>query len=81
MKTPLSPLSTVWPAKGEAARVEAAETPRPPQMPDRENRIPITVRILVDDNERLRLVAFEQSRTKQSLIDQAIAEFLARLGK
>jgi hypothetical protein len=40
----------------------------------------LSIRILAADNERLRVAAFHEDRTKQSLLDQAIGEFLDRTG-
>jgi hypothetical protein len=83
-KQPLSPLSSIIPAKGKAARVEAvpdlARQTRDYSAPAKEERDGLTIRILRGDNERLRLAAFKESRTKQSLLDQAIGEFLDRTG-
>jgi hypothetical protein len=73
------------PIKGEAARVESLpEAPVKPRReyapPSKEERDGLTIRILRVDNERLRIAAFTEARTKQSLLDQAIAEFLDRAG-
>lgn len=83
-KQPLSPLSSILPAKGEAARAETLVDParatRDYSMPIKEDRDGLTIRILRADNERLRIAAFKENRTKQSLLDQAIGEFLDRTG-
>jgi DNA polymerase III sliding clamp (beta) subunit (PCNA family) len=71
------------PAKGEAARVEVIDPEhktRDYTAPNKEAREALSIRILAADNERLRVAAFTENRTKQSLLDQAIGEFLDRAG-
>lgn len=81
-KTPLSPLSSILPAKGEAARPEAApaKAPGEPASQEKAPRDGLTIRILASDNRRLRKAVFMENRSKQSLLDQAISEFLDRTG-
>jgi hypothetical protein len=81
-KVALTDMSTIMmPAKGEATKPEPlpnkADKPfRDYQAPSKEGRDGITIRIYKSDKERLRVAAFQERRTQQSLIDQAIAEFL-----
>jgi hypothetical protein len=84
-KTVLSSLSSLMPAKGEAARPEVmpekgANPVRDYQMPAEEARDGLTIRILKSDNKRLKAASYHEGRTKQSLLDQAIGEFLSRIG-
>lgn len=88
-KQPLSSLSSIMPVKGEAARVEEMPIARPKRVvrgspPFEPVAAPVrdglTIRILRSDNERLRAIVFKENRSKQSLLDQAISEFLDNHG-
>jgi hypothetical protein len=88
-KSPAAPLSGLMvPAKGEAAVPEVAPaTVAPPIAPERayrprqrEVRHGLTIRVLDEHMELLDTMATMEHRTKQSLLDQAIAEFLVRTG-
>ena len=82
-KQPLSPLSSIIPVKGEAARAEVmAEKPTTSTYgrAARERREVLSTRMLETHISRLRVMAYEEGRSKQSLLDQAVDEFLTRLG-
>lgn len=75
-------LSSLIPVKGEAARPEVLESTAARDFvgPTKEDRDGFTVRVLRADHSRLKEMAYKQDRKKQSLLDQAIAEFLDRSG-
>ena len=82
-KQPLSPLSSIMPAKGEAARVEVLPDKAPPPAFAREEkpaRDGLTIRIKASSNARLRTMAFQEGQSKQALLDRAIDEFLDHTG-
>ena len=83
-KQPLSPLSSIMPAKGEAAKVETLpETAAPVHdysAPTKEGRDTITVKITSRNNERLRTMGFKERMNKQTMLDEAIEEYLTRRG-
>lgn len=80
MKQPLSSLSSIMPAKGEAARVEAMPDKVTPKRAEKAPRSAMTSRVLIDHIERMHVMAFQEGISKQELLDQAIAEYLARKG-
>jgi hypothetical protein len=57
-----------------------AATERVYQPPVREARDGLTIRVLQEDNQRLAKMSVFENRTKQSLLDQAIREFLDKSG-
>ena len=82
-KTPLSPLSSIMPPKGEAARAE--EVPESARAPlavnlrdEAEPRDGMTIRIVRSVNKRLKAMAYTEGMTKQAILDRAIVEFLDR---
>jgi hypothetical protein len=82
-KVPLSTLSAIIPVKGEAAKPEPmpekADKPvRDYVVPTEEAREGLTIRILMTDKKRLKAMAYHENRTQQSLLDQALGEFLDR---
>lgn len=83
-KQPLSPLSSIMPAKGEAAKVETLPEAAAPvhdySVPTKEERDTITVRISRRNNERLRIMGFKERMNKQTMLDEAIEEYLTRRG-
>ncbi|MDD2703741.1 MAG: hypothetical protein PHU07_00145 [Acidocella sp.] len=83
-KQPLSPLSSIMPAKGEAAKVETLPEVTVPvhdnSVPAKEGRDTITVRITTRNNERLRIMGFKERMNKQTMLDEAIEEYLTRRG-
>ena len=83
-KQPLSPLSSIMPAKGEAAKVETLPEATAPvhdhSVPVKEGRDTITVRITTRNNERLRIMGFKERINKQTMLDEAIEEYLTRRG-
>ena len=72
------------PAKGEAAKVEtppeAATSVHDYSAPAKEGRDTITVRITSRNNERLRIMGFKERMNKQTMLDEAIEEYLTRRG-
>lgn len=83
-KVPLSPLSLIMPQKGAAAQAETMtdiESRAEVSVgPDNESRDGLTIRVKRSISLRLRTMAFQENRTKQALLDQAIQEFLDRSG-
>lgn len=82
-KTPLSPLSSIIPPKGEAARAEMIpESTRSDlstrQREEEEPRDGMTIRIRRSVNKRVKAMAYTEGMTKQAILDQAIIEFLDR---
>lgn len=81
-KPVLSSLTSIVPTKGEAG----AKAETLPDLPDPQDlnaskkvlRNNTTVRLIMSDDEELRLMAFKERVPKQSLIDVAIREFLVR---
>ena len=80
-KQPLSSLSSLIPAKGEAAKTESLPDEKPQlSKPVKEERHGLTIRIRRSHNERLRAMVYRESMTKQDLLDRAIDEMLERYG-
>ena len=80
-KPVLSSLSSLMPAKGEAAKTEALPEEKPRlTKPPKEERHGLTIRIRNTHNERLRTMVYREGQTKQELLDRAIEEMLVRYG-
>lgn len=54
-----------------------AEQAAPPGKQAREG---LTIRILASDSERLRALAYKTRETKQALLDEAIRQYLDKMG-
>jgi len=84
-KSPPATLAGLMPAKGGATvpetvpHADPASVARVYQPPLREARDGLTIRVRQEDNRRLATMSVFESRTKQSLLDQAIREFLDRM--
>ncbi|MGI4793648.1 MAG: hypothetical protein ACRYG8_06080 [Janthinobacterium lividum] len=80
-KQPLSSLSSIMPAKGEAAKTETLPEEAPRLVkPPKEERHGLTIRVRNSHNERLRTMVYREGMTKQDLLDRAIEEMLERYG-
>lgn len=81
-KTPLSHLSILMPVKGEAAQKEdlpESSRIKPSRLEmSKETRDNLSHRVIRDHGLRLSEMAHKEGRTKQSLLDEAIIEYLTR---
>ncbi len=65
-------------APRRAPQTTVVELEPPPEA--EEARVAVTTRILASIQERIRILAFRTRRTKQAVIDAALAEYLERHG-
>jgi hypothetical protein len=83
-KPSLSALSSlsILPEKGAASKPEYPQGPEPKTRApdDREPRDPVTLRMPRRNAERLRIMAFQTRTSKQTLLDEAVEEYLTRRG-
>ena len=72
------------PAKGEAAKVETLPEAAAPvhdhSVPAKEGRDTIPLESTSRNNERLRIMGFKERMNKQTMLDEAIEEYLTRQG-
>ncbi|WP_159993642.1 hypothetical protein [Roseomonas sp. 18066] len=61
-------------------RVEPPKPDPAPAAPATQAREGLTIRILASDNERLRTLAFKSRQSKQALLDEAIRQYLDKMG-
>lgn len=69
----------IVPRKGEAKSVAESE-PRLTPQPSAEVRTTVSTRLTVSVQERLRRYAYEAHRDKQSILEDALSEYLKAQG-
>lgn len=73
--------ATLLARKTELPVTATPPKPQPPVSPSgAQVREGLTIRILATDNERLRELAYKTRQKKQTLLDEAIRQYLDKMG-